>query len=161
MQMPDIDSLARDAIRAVLAQAQAKGTAAASEKDIEQRMNIAKEGLALFSVWAKETQAPEPKAALVLRQRLEKDEQTWPKEQERRRRAAEIAAQRQAEQERRAEAARQRAQAREEARAHQDERRRAMSPLLCADGTPSPSCTCGGSWRGCCSWHGGVSGCSR
>jgi hypothetical protein len=31
--------------------------------------------------------------------------------------------------------------------------------LLCNDGTLSPSCTCNGSWRGCCSWHGGVAGC--
>lgn len=32
-------------------------------------------------------------------------------------------------------------------------------PLLCCDGTPSPSCTCSGSRRGCCSHHGGVCGC--
>jgi hypothetical protein len=33
--------------------------------------------------------------------------------------------------------------------------------LLCNDGTLSPSCTCGrGSYRGCCSWHGGVNRCS-
>lgn len=38
---------------------------------------------------------------------------------------------------------------------------RAGAPLLCRDGSHSPSCTCGGSWRGCCSWHGGVRGCSR
>ncbi len=31
--------------------------------------------------------------------------------------------------------------------------------LLCCDGTLSPSCTCGGSRRGCCSHHGGVCGC--
>lgn len=31
--------------------------------------------------------------------------------------------------------------------------------LLCADGTSSPSCTCGGPRRGCCSHHGGVKGC--
>lgn len=33
--------------------------------------------------------------------------------------------------------------------------------LLCNDGTVSPSCTCGGSHRGCCSWHGGVAGCQN
>jgi hypothetical protein len=38
----------------------------------------------------------------------------------------------------------------------------AYAPLLCNDGTLSPSCVCGqSSRRGCCSWHGGVSGCSR
>ncbi|MCC7542329.1 MAG: hypothetical protein IT379_39290 [Deltaproteobacteria bacterium] len=38
---------------------------------------------------------------------------------------------------------------------------RAFAPLLCRDGTYSPSCTCGGSRRGCCSHHGGVAGCSE
>jgi hypothetical protein len=33
--------------------------------------------------------------------------------------------------------------------------------LRCNDGTRSPSCVCGGSWRGCCSHHGGVNGCPR
>ena len=33
--------------------------------------------------------------------------------------------------------------------------------LRCNDGARSPSCTCGGSWQGCCSWHGGVDGCPR
>lgn len=33
--------------------------------------------------------------------------------------------------------------------------------LRCNDGTRSPSCTCGGSYQGCCSWHGGVDGCPR
>lgn len=36
----------------------------------------------------------------------------------------------------------------------------ASAPLLCADGTTSPSCTCGARRRGCCSHHGGVVGCS-
>lgn len=50
---------------------------------------------------------------------------------------------------RRAEAAREAAQ-----------RRWASAPLRCNDGMLSPSCVCGGSHRGCCSWHGGVAGCS-
>lgn len=33
--------------------------------------------------------------------------------------------------------------------------------VRCSDGSRSPSCTCGGSTRGCCSHHGGVSGCPR
>jgi hypothetical protein len=40
-------------------------------------------------------------------------------------------------------------------------RQRGYAPLLCGDGTLSPSCTCGGSRRGCCSHHGGVAGCSE
>ena len=40
-------------------------------------------------------------------------------------------------------------------------KRWAYAPLLCNDGTRSPSCICGSSsHRGCCSWHGGVAGCS-
>jgi hypothetical protein len=31
--------------------------------------------------------------------------------------------------------------------------------LLCRDGSVSPTCSCGGSHRGCCSHHGGVAGC--
>ncbi len=37
----------------------------------------------------------------------------------------------------------------------------ATAPLMCRDGTTSPSCVCGGSHRGCCSHHGGVAGCSQ
>lgn len=46
----------------------------------------------------------------------------------------------------------------QEAAAH---RAWAYAPLLCRDGTLSPSCVCGqSSRRGCCSHHGGVEGCS-
>jgi outer membrane protein OmpA-like peptidoglycan-associated protein len=42
-------------------------------------------------------------------------------------------------------------------------RRPAVTPsgggLMCNDGTMSPTCSCAGSHRGCCSWHGGVAGC--
>ena len=60
------------------------------------------------------------------------------------------------------------AQRRSERMAAEEQRRQeaaarewAMAPLMCRDGTPSPSCVCGGSHRGCCSHHGGVAGCSR
>jgi hypothetical protein len=36
---------------------------------------------------------------------------------------------------------------------------RASGALMCNDGTESPTCTCGGPRRGCCSHHGGVAGC--
>lgn len=54
------------------------------------------------------------------------------------------------------------AEEREARRQAAAERRRLRGParLLCNDGTLSPSCTCDGSWRGCCSHHGGVAGCS-
>jgi len=73
--------------------------------------------------------------------------------------------------EKRAEAAaereRQRQERAERQRAAERRRRAADNPpaeawpqgLRCNDGTMSPSCTCGGSHRGCCSHHGGVAGC--
>jgi hypothetical protein len=69
-----------------------------------------------------------------------------------------------AREESRAEQAKQR-EAREERRRDQERARRQRSwggaRLLCNDGTLSPSCTCGrSSYRGCCSWHGGVNRCS-
>lgn len=70
-------------------------------------------------------------------------------------RLAEIQRQREAE----ARAA-ERARRREEAAREAAQRRWDRAPLLCRDGTLSPSCICGGSRRGCCSWHGGVAGCS-
>jgi hypothetical protein len=68
----------------------------------------------------------------------------------------------QIEREREAEArAAERARRREEATRKAAWRRWAYAPLLCNDGTRSPSCICGSSsHRGCCSWHGGVAGCS-
>jgi hypothetical protein len=50
------------------------------------------------------------------------------------------------------------ASSRLEREAAREERRRAVQPLMCCDGTRSPSCRCGGSARGCCSHHGGVCG---
>jgi hypothetical protein len=50
------------------------------------------------------------------------------------------------------------AEAKEQGRARRAAWREA--PLLCSDGSSSPSCTCGGSRSGCCSHHGGVDGCS-
>jgi hypothetical protein len=64
------------------------------------------------------------------------------------------------EQERQTQLAKQRRRA-ERAQEERAERARLMAPLRCRDGTLSPSCVCGGSRRGCCSGHGGVSGCSQ
>jgi len=54
-----------------------------------------------------------------------------------------------------------RRQEREERARQARQRAWAYAPLRCNDGTLSPSCICGqSSHRGCCSWHGGVDGCS-
>ena len=76
----------------------------------------------------------------------------------RERRAAELLArQREAELARERRAAELLARQRE---AQERRERRAESPLLCRDGSHSPTCTCGRPRRGCCSHHGGVVGCS-
>ncbi|EDM79907.1 hypothetical protein PPSIR1_22736 [Plesiocystis pacifica SIR-1] len=53
------------------------------------------------------------------------------------------------------------AQAKAEARYESRVRSWENTRLQCADGTRSPSCTCGYDQRGCCSHHGGVAGCPR
>jgi membrane protein involved in colicin uptake len=59
------------------------------------------------------------------------------------------------------EAAKKRKEAQREAAESAREAASQNAPLLCCDGTASPSCTCGGSHRGCCSHHGGVCGCTQ
>jgi hypothetical protein len=70
-----------------------------------------------------------------------------------------------AERKREAEAERQRVAAAKAAEAARAVRRTSVTTrssssgyLRCNDGTRSPTCTCGGSHRGCCSYHGGVAG---
>ncbi len=55
---------------------------------------------------------------------------------------------------------RRKAIAKRRAAAVQRRANRSSRSLLCRDGTLSPTCTCGGSRRGCCSHHGGVAGCA-
>jgi hypothetical protein len=59
----------------------------------------------------------------------------------------------------RAQKKRDKARARAEAEYDDRVRRWDNTHLECVDGTRSPSCTCGYSWQGCCSHHGGVAGC--
>jgi hypothetical protein len=69
----------------------------------------------------------------------------------------------QADKERRARAREAREAAAKAAQLERQERARSRdsASLQCCDGTLSPSCTCAGSRRGCCSHHGGVCGCSQ
>ncbi|HVK84460.1 MAG TPA: hypothetical protein VM513_10160 [Kofleriaceae bacterium] len=94
------------------------------------------------------------RASLVSDQRrLDRELEVARKNQEREERRARERAEREA---RAAEQRALRAQREQERR----ERARDYAPLLCGDGSLSPSCVCGGSHRGCCSHHGGVAGCS-
>lgn len=132
--------------------------AAASEKSTSHRVAYQTTALNLW-LGRLSTAAQEPKAIVDLRASLKRDEQLLAREQEAERKRQE------AEEKRRIAAAlaeEKKAAAAEARRKRQEEaaeRRRAYAPLVCGDGSLSPSCVCGGSWRGCCSHHGGVSGC--
>lgn len=144
----------------------------ARETDVRRRVAAEREAIELWVRYLMAPNAREPAELFVLRTALERDEGLLVKleQREAKLRAAEEAKAAAAERKRvAAEARKQRAAEQAEARkqraAEQAEANKAArwgnSPLVCNDGTYSPSCTCGrDSYRGCCSHHGGVSGCS-
>jgi hypothetical protein len=138
---------AAQAMIAMKSEFETEVSAAQREKDITARLAHERNALALWPLLAAAT-TEVPIAVKQLNVAVTRDEQALAREQAIEQRKAEAAEKR-----RIAEEARQRR--REEA----EERRRAYRPLLCGDGSLSPSCTCGGSWRGCCSHHSGVAGC--
>jgi hypothetical protein len=125
---------------------------ATTEKDLDRRVTREHDALSAWSSYESVAlpEAADPPALLRLRQRTTSDEQALAKQQK-----AEQA-KRQAEEKRRQAAAEHQRRIEEER-----ESRRMSEPegLLCCDGSISPSCSCGGSHRGCCSHHGGVCGC--
>jgi hypothetical protein len=96
-----------------------------------------------------EADALEEQRALVVAER-ERQQQTRAVERERQQQARTVERQHQQQQR----AGERRRRAAPEAPTYQ-----APRGLRCRDGTLSPSCTCGGPHRGCCSWHGGIAGC--
>jgi hypothetical protein len=120
---------------------------AKSEKDVALRLSVERRALELWSTYLAARQ-PETTTIKLLKNGVARDEQAVARQQELEKRKHEAAEKR-----RLADEARQRR--REEAA----ERAHSYSSLVCNDGSLSPSCTCGGSRRGCCSHHGGVSGC--
>lgn len=144
----------------------------AREEDVRRRVAAEQEAIELWVRYLLAPGAAEPAELFALRGSLQRDEVLLARleQREAKQRAAiaakEAAAARQREA---AEARRQRAAEQAEARALRAAERAeanqaarwSSSPLVCNDGTYSPSCTCGrDSYRGCCSHHGGVSGCS-
>lgn len=159
----DPGALRSDVLAAIRTEAEARGTAATRDLRLEQRIAHEQAALTLWHTYLLDPQRPDllPRPVTDLRAALSRDQAALATQQriaqaradaearrqtaivERERKQAEVAAER----ERRREAA-------EEARAN-----RSSNRLLCNDGTLSPTCTCSGSHRGCCSWHGGVAGC--
>jgi hypothetical protein len=144
----------RTAADQALVEAEAKGPLAA-------RVAAQKRAIDTWSELTAVEPGPEPSRLAATRDahardvaRLDKQEAALRKKQEAEERRA-AAAQARAEKKRLAR------EAREQRRREAAERRaaRASGSLMCNDGTESPTCTCGGSWRGCCSHHGGVAGC--
>jgi hypothetical protein len=121
---------------------------ARAETDVSHRVELENNALMLWTTYLAAQASKEPQPIALLKANKTRDEALLARQ-------AEAARQRAAAEERQRVQAEQRERAREEAA----ERAQAYRPLLCNDGTQSPSCTCGGSWRGCCSHHGGVSGC--
>jgi hypothetical protein len=139
-----------------------------AEQDVRVRVADERKALELWTRYVLAQEAAEPADLAALRASLAKDEGLLVKLE------AQEAKQRAAEERRAAEVERRRVQAEERKRLAEEraekrrlaveeraERRReaASRSLVCNDGSYSPTCTCGGSWQGCCSWHGGVSGC--
>jgi hypothetical protein len=137
-------------------------TAEATE-DLAARVPAQKAAFAAWSALAAIEPAPEPATLASIRIAHERDvvqlaklEEVVRKKQEAANRRAEAA---QAKEDKKRAAI----EAREQRRRAAAERReaRASRGLMCNDGTESPGCSCGGSWRGCCSRHGGVAGCAN
>jgi ribosomal protein L34E len=168
------EALRSDILAAIRGEADAHVAAAARAPQLEQRVDEERAALALWQTYlldARDAATPpgpvvELRAALARHQpalateqriaqaRAEADARRAAAAAERERKQAELAAERDRKQAERAAERERRRQAAEEERAN-----RPSGGLLCNDGTLSPTCTCGGSHRGCCSWHGGVAGC--
>jgi hypothetical protein len=145
-------ALRERSLAAVRARAEAALEGAAGAKERKTRVARIEAADALWVLLLSETGEAPPAALARARQRLARDRQVLAREEARRQAAEERARQR--EEQRRL---------REQRRQQRIERRqrRLSAPLRCCDGTDSPSCTCGGPRRGCCSHHGGVCGCSE
>lgn len=129
---------------------------ATDEADLAARVTLQQRAFALWTGYSAVDPQPEPPALVTLRRQFAKDEPALRKQEEVARTKAEADARKRRAAEEREEKRRAAAEARERRRQEAAERREAYRPLRCCDGTPSPSCTAGGSRRGCCSHHGGV-----
>lgn len=159
----DPAALRADALAAINAEANAQIAATAREASLEQRIADEQAALDLWQRYLLDPQHPDvpPRLVIELRATIARDQAALASQQRIAQARAEAEARRQA-----AAAERERKQAdfaaeRERRRQAAEEERanRSSGGLVCNDGTLSPTCTCAGSHRGCCSWHGGVAGC--
>ncbi len=161
-RLGDAGATARsETLAALQARTSALVDAAAHEADLERRVAAL---AAAERVWSMQMQAerkPAPVALLTLRAEYQHEAANLAKQQEATRRRLEAEAKKRRAAEEREHKRQQAAAERERKREEAEARRREREPtrLQCCDGSISPSCSCGGSRRGCCSHHGGVCGC--
>lgn len=161
-------ALRAQTISALRARAEGALNSAEGDRDLAARVAAQRAAFAAWSDLAAVEPGPEPIRLATVRSAHEKDLVLLAKQEAILRKKQEVADRRAAVEQAKAdkkrlaiEAREQHRQAREQRRQEAAERReaRASRSLLCNDGSESPSCTCGGSWQGCCSHHGGVAGC--
>jgi len=125
-----------------------------AERDTSKRVDLERIGLVLATHLEQPSSPVASADVALLTSANKRDTAQLARDEEAARRRAEAEERRQAQLAAQAEARRQAQEQREAAAASAFE-----GALMCNDGTESPSCTCGGSHRGCCSHHGGVAGC--
>jgi hypothetical protein len=145
-------------LAAIQSEVDADASSARKERDLDARLRLESSALELWSRYLASS-AAKPATIVALEASKARDDRAHAAQAEQARKLAVAAAEQQRvaeEREARRQAA---AAAREQQQAAYDAY--ASSSLMCNDGTESPTCTCGGSHRGCCSHHGGVAGCAR
>ncbi len=157
--LADARELASQARQTIESDVKAAIAAAKTERDLERRLPLETAALGLWTTYLAGRHSSRPPEIAQLEQSAARDEKVVARLRELERKQAEKAEQRRRAAEAREEKRRLAAEERERRRKAAAERRRMYSSLVCNDGSLSPSCVCGGSWRGCCSHHGGVSGC--
>lgn len=128
--------------------------------DLDARVRTQRFALELWNQHLRPAESDrEPAPITELTTQLKRDEQALARAEQLARQKREAEERRQAEIAAREERQRQAAEERERRRREALERLTQPQGLLCCDGSMSPTCSCGGSHRGCCSHHGGVCGC--
>lgn len=150
--------LAADTGSAIRLEVDAHVAAARGEHDTSRRLENERAAVDLWTTYLVHSDAA-PAQLTMLKAQVSRDAQLLAQEEQARQAVRDVEAKRQREAAAREE---KRRAAQEELQRQRDEaalRRSEPSGLLCCDGSLSPSCSCGGSHRGCCSHHGGICGC--
>jgi hypothetical protein len=152
---PEGAALHREVLRTIHRDVEGLVESSRREKDVAARVQHQRSALALAAKYL----SAAPPDLTSLHAANVKDEQQLARIQAKERKRVEAEEARRHELAARAERRRLAEEARARRREEAAARRSEPQGLLCCDGTLSPTCSCGGSRRGCCSHHGGVCGC--